>query len=125
MAPTDEQIADFIRSSFRSVWTLELLLHLARAEDRAWTGDELVGALRASDSIVTQGLAALLAAGLIVVDEAAGARYRPASADLAALADGAARLYAQRPDAVRRLIVGAGSDSLSAFADAFRLRRDR
>ena len=124
VAPGDEQIAGFIKSSFRSVWTLELLLHLARAEDRGWSPQELVDALRASDSIVSQGLEALLAAGLIVVDEAAGARYRPASADLGALADGAARLYAQRPDAVRRLIVGAGADSLSAFADAFRLRRD-
>ena len=124
MAPDDEQIAGFIKSSFRSVWTLELLLHLARTEDRGWTEQELVDVLRASDSIVSQGLEALLAAGLIVVDEAAGARYRPASADLAALADGAARLYSQRPDAVRRLIVGAGGDSLSAFADAFRLRKD-
>ncbi|HEY5721536.1 MAG TPA: hypothetical protein VIT45_04365 [Allosphingosinicella sp.] len=124
MAPTDEQIAGFIQSSFRSVWTLELLLHLARSEDRGWTPQELVDGLRASDSIVSQGLEALLAAGLIVVDEAAGARYRPASADLAALSDGAARLYSQRPDAVRRLIVGAGADGLAAFADAFRLRRD-
>ena len=124
VAPTDEQIAGFIQSSFRSVWTLELLLHLARTEDRGWTAQELVDALRASDSIVSHGLQALLAAGLIVVDEDAGARYRPASADLAALADGAARLYAQRPDAVRRLIVGAGADSLSAVADAVRLRRD-
>jgi hypothetical protein len=124
VTPTDEQIAGFIQSSFRSVWTLELLLHLARTEDRGWTPQELVDALRASDSIVSRGIEALLAAGLIVVDEAAGARYRPASADLAALSDGAARLYAQRPDAVRRLIVGAGSDGLAAFADAFRLRRD-
>ena len=124
MAPTDEQIAGFIQSSFRSVWTLELLLHLARSEDRGWTPQELVDVLRASDSIVSQGLEALLAAGLIVVDDAAGARYRPASANLAALADGAARLYSQRPDAVRRLIVGSGTDGLAAFADAFRLRRD-
>jgi hypothetical protein len=122
--PTDQDIAGFIRSSFRSAWTLELLLHLARGPDRAWTAEELVGSLRASEAIVARGLEALVAAGLIVVDEAAGARFRPASADLALLADGAARLYAQRPDAVRRLIVGASDDSLSAFADAFRLRRD-
>ncbi len=124
MTPSDQDIAGFIRSSFRSVWTLELLLHLARAPDRSWTADELVGSLRASDAIVARGLETLLASGLIIVDEAAGARFRPASPDLAALADGAARLYAQRPDAVRRLIVGASEDSLSAFADAFRLRRD-
>ena len=124
MAPDDEQIAGFIQSSFRSVWTLELLLHLARTEDRGWTPQELVDVLRASDSIVSQGLETLMAAGLIVVDDAAGARFRPASPNLAALVDGSARLYAQRPDAVRRLIVGASDDSLSAFADAFRLRRD-
>jgi hypothetical protein len=124
LTPTDQQIAGFITSSFRSVWTLELLLHLARTEDRSWTPDELVGALRASASIVAHGLEALLAAGLIVEDEDAGARYRPASAELAALAEGAARLYAQRPDAVRRLIVGASESGLAAFADAFRLRRD-
>lgn len=124
MTPTDQQIAGFIQSSFRSVWTLELLLLLARAQDRAWSADELVGTLRASDAIVAQGLDSLLAAGLIVVDDAAGARYRPASLDLGALVEGAGRLYAQRPDAVRRLIVGAGGDGLAAFADAFRLRRD-
>jgi hypothetical protein len=38
--PTDQDIAGFIRSSFRSVWTLELLLHLARGPDRAWTAEE-------------------------------------------------------------------------------------
>jgi DNA-binding IclR family transcriptional regulator len=124
LPPTDQDIAGFIRSSFRSIWTLELLLHLARTPDRSWTAEELVRALRASESIVAQGLDALLAAGLIVRDEAAGARFRPASTDLAALTDGAARLYAQRPDAVRRLIVGASGNRLSAFADAFRLRRD-
>ena len=124
MSPTDQDIAGFIRSSFRSVWTLELLLQLARSSDRAWTPGELVGSLRASEAIVARGLEALLAAGLIVVDADAGARFRPVSLDLAALVDGSARLYAQRPDAVRRLIVGASDDSLSAFADAFRLRRD-
>jgi hypothetical protein len=125
LPPTDQQIAGFISSSFRSVWTLELMLHLARTGDRAWTADELVGALRASGSIVATGLDSLLAAGLIVVDEAAGARYRPVSPALAALAEGAGRLYAQRPDAVRRLIVGSTDEgALAAFADAFRLRRD-
>ncbi len=124
MPPTDQDIAGFIRANFRSVWTLELLLHLKHHGERGWAPAELVGALRASDAIVAQGLAMLLAAGLIVVDEGGQASYRPATRDLAALADGAERLYAARPDAVRRLIVGTGEDGLAAFADAFRLRRD-
>lgn len=124
MPPTDQEIATFIRGSFRSVWTLELLLHLRDHGERAWSAAELVGALRASDAIVAQGIDSLFAAGLIIVDAERNASYRPASDDVAALADGAARLYAQRPDAVRRLIVGATEDGLAAFADAFRLRRD-
>ncbi len=120
---SDDEIADFIRSSFRSVWSLELLLLLKR-EPRLWSRAELVAALRASDLIVANGLEALAAAGLAIVDEAKNGAYRPASDDLARLADGTECLYARSPDAVRRLIVGAIPNPLAAFADAFRLRKD-
>ena len=70
------------------------------------------------------GLASLLAAGLIIVEEDGSARYRPVSADVEALADEADALYAQRPDGVRRLIVDPAADGVTAFAEAFRLRRD-
>jgi hypothetical protein len=122
---TDErELASFIRSTFRSVWTLELLLYLKERKDRSWSRGELVGGLRASDSIVSTGLDCLLAAGLIIVEDDGSARYRPASSDVENLALGAEALYAQRPDAMRRLIVDPGADGVTAFADAFRLRRD-
>lgn len=117
-------LTSFIRSTFRSVWALELLLHLKRHSDRAWASTELVAALRASDLIVTQSLEALVAAGLVVVDEGGSARYQPASADLGPLVDEIEALYARSPDAVRRMIVSAASTGLSAFADAFKLRWD-
>jgi hypothetical protein len=120
---SEDEIANFIRSSFRSVWTLELLLLLKR-DPRSWPRDAIVAALRASDLIVAQGLDALTAAGLAIVDEGGNAAYRPASPAAAALVDGAEALYARSPDAVRRLIVGAFADPLAAFADAFRLRKD-
>jgi hypothetical protein len=116
-----EEVAGFIRSSFRSVWSLEVLLLLKR-EPRSWTAPELVAALRASDLIVAQSLEALAAAGLVALEPGAGASYRPVPT-LARLADETESLYARSPDAVRRLIVGAPS-GLAAFADAFRLRRD-
>lgn len=122
---TDErELTSFIRSTFRSVWTLELMLYLKEHKDRAWSRADLVGGLRASDSIVATGLDCLLAAGLIIVEDDGKVCYRPASADMEALADGAEKLYAQRPDAMRRLIVDPGADGVTAFADAFRLRRD-
>jgi DNA-binding IclR family transcriptional regulator len=122
MASKDE-LSRFIRSSFRSVWSLELLLLLKR-EPRTWTHEELVAALRASDLIVRQGLEALTAAGLVSLDAEGGAAYRPISTGVGQLVDETERLYARSPDAVRRLIVSASASGLAAFADAFRLRRD-
>lgn len=122
--PSEKELAGFIRSTFRSVWTLELLIFLRNNGDRAWSRADLVQRLRASDSIVSGGTEALLAGGLIIVEDDGKARYRPVSADAEALAAGAETLYAQRPDAVRRLIVGSAADGVAAFADAFRLRRD-
>lgn len=118
----EEEVSGFIRSSFRSVWSLELLLLLKR-EPRAWTTEEIVQALRASDLVVVQSLESLSAAGLVAREKDGAARYAPLPS-LAPLADSAESYYARSPDAVRRLIVGGGAGGLAAFADAFRLRRD-
>jgi hypothetical protein len=121
----EKELASFIRSTFRSVWTLELLLYLKEHKERAWRRADLVQGLRASESIISNGTDSLLAAGLIIVEDDGAARYRPVSADLEALAEHTETLYGQRPDAVRRLIVDPAADGgVTAFADAFRLRRD-
>lgn len=122
--PSDQELASFIRSSFRSVWAIELMLHLKRYAGRAWSTEELVEALRASELVVANSVEALVAAGLAVAQESGEARYAPASPEAERLADATEALYAKRPDAVRRLIVAAASDGITAFADAFRLRRD-
>ena len=120
---SEDEVSNFIRSSFRSVWSLELLL-LLKGNPRIWSRAELLSSLRASDLIVSQGLEALAAAGLVVIDEAGNAAYRPASEEAARLVEGTEALYVRSPDAVRRLIVGAIANPLTAFADAFRLRKD-
>lgn len=117
------QTLSFIRSSFRSVWMLELLCALRGAPGREFGSAELVDRLRASDLVVRQSIEALLAAGLVVVEDDR-VRYAPATPDLDRLAGDAQALYARRPDMVRRTIVMSGADQLSAFSDAFRLRRD-
>jgi len=121
--PERDELADFIRDYFRSVWALELFLFLKREPDRAWRTDELVEALRASESVVSSSIAQLIAGGLIVSEEEA-VRYAPAGRDLAALADGTQSLYAKKPDSVRRLIVSTAGSGANAFADSFRLRKD-
>ena len=115
-----QEVSSFIRTTFRSVWTLELLLFLKSEAERSWSRAELVAALRGSDLIVSQGVDALTAAGLVVSDAEGNARYTPATADLAKLVDQSEAAYAKSPDAVRRLIISSVNGGITAFADAFR-----
>jgi hypothetical protein len=69
-------------------------------------------------------VADLSASGLIVLDAQGRVQYAPANARLDTLAEDAEALYAKSPNAVRRMIVAAASPGISAFADAFKLRRD-
>lgn len=84
----------------------------------------MVTGLRWSVLVVTQSLASLAAAGLVVLDEQKGAQYRPATPELDNFVEQTEQLYARSPDQVRRMIVSASNPSISAFADAFRLRKD-
>jgi hypothetical protein len=120
-SPSDDLLR-FIASSFRSVWALELLLVL-KADQRVWPRGELVATMRASELVVSNALDSLVAAGLASL-EGGGARYMPVSDDVADYVERVEKLYSVRPDAVRRAIVSASAADLTAFADAFRLRKD-
>lgn len=121
MTPSDDLLR-FITSSFRSIWALEVLL-LLRREPRSWSHGDLVSTLRASDLVVSKALDGLVAAGLASVEEK-GASYMPANDQLEECVDQLEKLYAARPDAVRRVIISAAASGATAFADAFRLRKD-
>ena len=112
----------FIGSSFRSVWALELLLILKR-ERRPWSREELVATMRASDLVVSKALEGLISGGLASID-GEGASYMPINDSIASAVDQLEKLYSVRPDAVRRAIVSASASGATAFADAFRLRKD-
>jgi hypothetical protein len=122
--PSNAEVAEFVKATFRSVWALELLILLRQNRERKLTVAEMVAGLRGSELVVAQSLEFLVAAGLVVVDEEGAARYAPASKPVGALVEATERLYASSPNAVRRMIVAASSSGLSAFADAFRLRKD-
>lgn len=122
MTGPDHDLLRFIASSFRSVWALELLLVLRR-EPRVWPRSELVSTLRASDLVVSKALDSLVAGGLVSI-EGEGVRYMPVSDEVAHCVEQTDRLYAARPNAVRRAIVSNSAGDLTAFADAFRLRKD-
>lgn len=118
---TNSEVQSFIRSTFRSVWSLELLLFLKRNRDKSWSHQEMVASLRGSDIVVQQGLESLSAAGLVLTEANGTVRYQPISPDLESTIEAVEALYARSPDAVRRTIIAAASGGLSAFADAFKL----
>jgi len=120
--PSTDELSRFIASSFPSVWSLELLL-LLKAERRLWTQDQLIGSLRASELVVSQALASLVAGGLASLSDQ-GVEYMPISDPVAALVDQTEELYRRKPDAVRRMVVMSGASEITAFADAFRLRKE-
>ena len=57
-------------------------------------------------------------------DEAGDAIYMPASKEISDLVAKTELRYAKRPDAVRRAIISGSMSGLTAFVDAFRLRKD-
>jgi hypothetical protein len=122
--PSIQELEDFIRASFRSVWALELLRFLRQNRDRSLSHSEMVAALRGSDLVVTQSVESLSVAGLVLTGADGSARYAPASGQLEEMVDRAESLYARSPDAVRRTIVAAANPGVAAFADAFRIRKD-
>lgn len=122
--PSQQDVSAFIAATFRSVWALELLCFLRQDRGRSLPHAEMVAGLRGSDLVVSQSVDSLTAAGLVLAEADGSARYCPASDDLDALVEAAASLYAKSPDAVRRTIVAAANPAITAFADAFRLRKD-
>jgi hypothetical protein len=120
---SDDQILDFIRSSVKTVWSLELLLFMRRDPQRAWTIDQVVRELRSSRNIVTEAIGVFVQGG-ILREEEAGFRYGPATDELDRLVEQLAREYAERPTTVVNAIVEVQSGKLQDFANAFRIKRD-
>lgn len=118
------ELMEFVRTSIRSVWTLELLLMIWRTSPAPWTAARLVQELRASELIVSDALASLQAAGLVLAEEGATFRYAPAAPHLDRLVAQLEQLYRERPMAVTKAIFGSPNDKLQTFADAFRLKKE-
>jgi hypothetical protein len=117
----DKDVSQFLQDSFRSVWSLELLVLLHGQPDRVWTDDQLIAELRSSEVVIQQGISDLLAAGLIVTVADNQVQYSPVSRDLDAIVPRVAEAYRVEPSKVRRLIVQRPSEKLRNFSEAFRI----
>lgn len=122
MSRSEEDLLRFAGASFPSVWALELVLALRR-EPRAWSQEELVAALRASELVVAKAVDGLVAAGLASIG-GDGVTYLPVNAEVDQCVRAVEQLYRSHPNRVRRAIISASSRGATAFADAFKLRKD-
>lgn len=118
----DEDLLAFVRSTVRTVWSLELLILLRRDRSRSWTEAELVRELRASTTSIAQALAAFETAGLITRSADGLLSYAPASAALDLICERLEKIYQERPLAVVNAIMAAPDERLRSFADAFRIK---
>lgn len=119
----ESDLLDFVRSSFRSVWTLELLLFLRRNSAQSWSSPDLVRELRASELVVREGLATLERVGLVSPEADGMVRYAAAHPQLDQLVTRLDALYRERPLAVMQAIFSP-SDKLQTLADAFKFKKE-
>lgn len=119
-----EEVLRFIRSTIKSVWTLDVLLMLRRGRARTWQIDELVRELRGNRTLVHDVLSVLAKAGLVETGEDGTCRYRPATEEADALVAELERIYVERPLALIKEIVSAPNEKIQSFADAFKLKKD-
>lgn len=122
---TERDIEQFIGDSFSSIWDLELLCELLDDPDNALNPAALVERMRASEQVVTQGAQALAVAGIAMLGADGRLHFQPVNDTVRDLAAAARGFYARFPGRTRRLIVSRQAPGLKAFADAFRLRKDR
>lgn len=122
--PEQDHLESFIGNSFRSVWALEVLQFLVERSTASFSSEELISALRVSNAVISQSVGNLLAAGLVMVDGEGRISLHAVKEDDLALVRAAIDFYQRSPDKVRRLIVAQAAPGITAFADAFKLRRD-
>ena len=123
MSSSDEDVLQFIAASFPSVWALEVLLTL-KGDRRYWSRDDLIATLRASEVVVSKAIDALVVAGLASIGDD-GVSYLPVNRQVEECVERVEQLYRTKANVVRRVIIAANAGGMTAFANAFRLRKDR
>ncbi len=123
MSGVPDDVAQLIASHIDSVEKLEILLLLRGEGDRSWTTEDVSRELRRNPSSVARCLRQLSERGLLGGEVADGYRFAPPDPAVERQVTRLAETYATRRVSVIQLIVANPMDSVTTFADAFRLRK--
>ena len=116
------ELVAFISASIDSVEQVHVLLTLQANPSRHWTVAELTRELRSTESSIALRLEDLYAKKVLRRDGAL--RYLPASPNAESCLQLLGKTYRERPSRVIELIYAKPPQSLQAFADAFKFRKD-
>jgi hypothetical protein len=124
VAPGDlpKDVRSFVTRHVASVLELDLLLAM-RSAGRPYTPEEIARDLRLNEAACAAGFEKFAAEGLFVRKDD-GYSYEPRDAGARAGADALAEAYAVRRVSVIRFIYRQPGGGVTAFADAFKLRKD-
>lgn len=115
----------FIAQHIESVEKLEVLLLVQSAPDTLWTVAEVFRPIQSSLASVTQKLENLTSEGLLIMHPDGRYQYRPRTEELAKRVTELQSAYRKRRIKVIELIFSANTNDLRAFADAFKLRKEK
>lgn len=125
--PLPRDVKRFINKHIHSVTQLELLLHLHDNPGEAVTPETAARELRLGEEHAVSLLHDLRTRGLLATHEGEGEdgyRYEPRTRDLARQVQATAKVYPAYRHRIIQLIFSKPPESVTNFAQAFRIRKD-
>jgi hypothetical protein len=116
-------VREFIGKQIHSVAQLEILLTLRSDPKKSWTTEEITQRLYLQRDMTSQLLSEIVERGLAIRKENSF-QYQPSSELDCDVVEQLAHLYHERRVAIIAEIFSKPKESLRAFSDAFRLRRN-
>lgn len=127
MEPIPEDIQRFMDGNLESLEQLEILRVLSENQSTEWTVPALARQVQSQAHHTAQHLAALQSRGLLTTVTTATevcCRYGVATPDLENHLNRLLQLYKERPVTIIRMIYARKNQTLQAFADSFRMRKE-
>jgi hypothetical protein len=125
--PLTPEVKRFINKHVHGVAQLELLLHLRDNPNESVTPSAAARELRLADVQAVDLLRDLHIRGLLAIDKSEGQeryRYEPNTRELARQVEALAKIYPAYRHRVIQLIFSKPPESVTNFAQAFRMRKD-
>jgi len=128
MDPIPQDIARFMQANIESLEQLELLRVLGEDPNKEWEPAPLGREVQADPQTAASHLAALSSRGLLTVIMRGTEKFYRHGCGSPALDKTLSQLlqmYKERPVSMIRLVYAQATDRLRAFADAFRVRKEK